>query len=222
MGQRSAASGASLKDAQLQGASLAGAQLQGASLAGAQLQGTDFGHSTFAGTNMGNAAVWYMSFEGASLAAVSEDNLNPKAISKDEFVALKAYIMKEVSEGIQREAALDRIEKLNPDKLNPDIIGPETSQTQALEKGRAANEAAYQKALADDLKSLVCSGDESASYIVRGLVDTRRISHAGPFAPGLIEDILAPGCPVSTSLTEQDKANLRKLAKEAQLSASKQ
>jgi hypothetical protein len=67
--------------------------------------------------------------------------------------------------------------------------------------------------LADDLKSLVCSGDESASYIVRELVDTGRISHAGLFAPGLIENILAPGCPVSTSLTEQDKANLRKLAK---------
>jgi hypothetical protein len=50
-------------------------------------------------------------------------------------------------------------------------------------------------------------------YIVRGLVDTGRISHAGLFAPGLIENILAPGCPVSTSLTEQDKAKLRKLAK---------
>jgi hypothetical protein len=97
---------------------------------------------------------------------------------------------------------VDRIEKLNPDKSDPDRVGSEASQTQALEKARAANEAEYQKALADDLERLVCSGDESASYVVHRLVDTGRISHAGPFAPGLIDSILAPSCPVSAVLTE--------------------
>lgn len=50
---------------------------------------------------------------------------------------------------------------------------------------------------------------------------TSRIFDAGPFAPGLIDSILAPACKVSNALTEQDKASLKKLMKEAQPSESK-
>ena len=134
--------GASLRGAQLQGAVVSNAQLQGASLKDAKLQGVDFSGSLLAGTDMGNADVWYLNLEGATLTEVSEDNLNPKAYSNDEFAGLKDYVKKEVPEGIQHDPALDLIEKLNPDK-----VGPEASQTQALEKGRAASEAAYQEAL---------------------------------------------------------------------------
>ncbi|HEX3497459.1 MAG TPA: hypothetical protein VHT02_09885 [Methylocella sp.] len=81
--------------------------------------------------------------------------------------------------------------------------------------------------MADQLNGLVCSGDDSASYIVRGLTradsfGNRHVDDAGPFAAGLIESILAPDCPVSAALTEQDKADLKKLAKEAQTPESKQ
>jgi uncharacterized protein YjbI with pentapeptide repeats len=41
------------------------------------------------------------------------------------------------------------------------------------------------------------------------------IYDAGPFARRLIETILGPKCPVSAALTEQEKTELRKLAKEA-------
>ncbi len=228
--------GASLDGAQLQGASLGGAQLQGASLQGAQLQGAYFYNSTLAGTSLADVAVWRTSFEGASLATVFENGLKKNiAISKDEFAALKSMIKREVPAGTKREDALKLIEE-----LNPDIFGVESSQDLALEKGRA-DEAAYQKALADQLKSLVCSGDESAPYIVRGLTREEilvtglprkkivvpfivgpRISEAGPFALGLVESILAADCPVSATLTEQDKANLKKLAKEAKGRESKQ
>jgi hypothetical protein len=51
---------------------------------------------------------------------------------------------------------------------------------------------------------------------VRWLVDTSLIANAGPFASELINGILAPGCPVSAALTEQDKANLQGQAKKAQ------
>jgi uncharacterized protein YjbI with pentapeptide repeats len=215
--------GASLRGAQLQGAVVSNAQLQGASLKDAKLQGADFSGSFLAGTDMGNADVWYLNLEGAKLTEVSEDNLNPKAYSNDEFAGLKDYVKKEVPEGIQHDPALDLIEKLNPDK-----VGPEASQTQALEKGRAASEAAYQEALDRELKNLVCSGDKSAPYILRGLTSalpdekSSRVAAPGPFAPHLIKSILASDCPVSRLLTEADRAALTKLAKELQPGAGNQ
>jgi hypothetical protein len=49
-----------------------------------------------------------------------------------------------------------------------------------------------------------------------------RIYEAGPFAPDLINTILGPKCPVSAELTDQDKADLRKLANDLRASESKQ
>jgi hypothetical protein len=223
--------GAMLIGAQLRGAMLIGAQLQGASLFRAQLQGADFGSATLAGTDMSRAALWRTNFEGASLAAVFEDGLEQKANSKDEFASLKAAIINEVPELC--EYALPRIEK-----LDPDISVSQASVSEALEKGRA-DESAYQKALAGELKTVACSGDEAAHYVVGGLIgntysirsavstfnpiatmEASRIADAGPFAPELIESILAPDCPVSSALTEQDRANLKKLAKKAESNAN--
>jgi hypothetical protein len=82
---------------------------------------------------------------------------------------------------------------------------------------------------AGELKNLVCFGDESAPYILRGLTSAlpgyeklSRVAAPGPFAQGLIKSILAPDCPVSAALTDADKAALKKLAKEVQPSESKQ
>jgi uncharacterized protein YjbI with pentapeptide repeats len=202
--------GASLDRTQLQGTSLFLAKLQGASLVAAQLQGANFKGSTIAGTDMLGAAVWRTSFEDASLTAVSEDDPKENAMSKEEFAALNAMIVKELPEGEARDDALKRIEK-----LNPDIFGPEVSEQETLEKGRVG-ETAYRSALADQLKSLACSGDESAPYIARGLIAYGRIKDTGAQAPGLVEAILKPDCPVSAALTEADKAALKKLAREAQ------
>ncbi|MGH6842605.1 MAG: pentapeptide repeat-containing protein [Methylocella sp.] len=224
--------GARLFLGQLQGVSLVAAQLQGASLEGAQLQGADFRGSAPTGTNMGGVKIWRTNFVEATLKAIFEDDLKESAILKNEFAALRSAIKKEVPESEQREELLKRIEK-----LNPDIFGPEASEHDTLEKGRV-DKAGYQKALTDQLKGLACRGDESASYVVRGpalrsglgflVVGAQitpigaRILEAGPFAQDLIESILAPDCPVSGTLTEQDKAELRELAKEAQASDGKQ
>ena len=79
------------------------------------------------------------------------------------------------------------------------------------------DETAYRSALADKLKSLACSGN--AAYVVRGLIHARygdpRIKETGSQAPGLVEAILNPHCPVSAALTEADQAALKKIAKEA-------
>jgi uncharacterized protein YjbI with pentapeptide repeats len=206
--------GASLPLANLQGASLMRADLQGAFLGEAQLQGADFTGSTFAGTNMSGAAVWRANFDNASLTAIFEDDLKETTISRDEFADLQAMIMKEVPEGEKRANALKSIEK-----LNPDIFGPDASAREILEK-RSVGKTAYNWSLADQLKSLACSGDEDALYIVRGLVTNGRIEATVGEAPGLVEAILNPkaakDCPVSAALTDADKAALNKLAEEAQ------
>jgi hypothetical protein len=198
--------GASLDDAWLQGASFVEAQLQGASLDNVKLQGANFYGSTFAGTKLRDAAVWRTNFAAASLTAVYEDGVKESALTKDEFATLNAMIMNDVPDAEQRKQAVKRIEK-----LNPDILGPE-ARTRDTRRGGAT---AYWKVLADQLKSLACSGDESAPYIVRGLVNNGGIKYASAQAPGLVEAILKPDCPVSAALTEADKAALEKLKKEA-------
>jgi hypothetical protein len=201
--------GALLKYAELQDASLNEAQLQGASFHRAQLQGAEFGKSTLAGTNISGAKVWRTSFEDASLAAVFDYGLEGSAISKGDFAALRATILKHAPNLLSKSSPRDRIAI-----LNPDIFGPETSELEALEKGRV-DETSYRSVLADQLKSLACSGDENAPYIVRGLIANERIKDTGAQAPGLVEGILNPDCPVSAALTEADKAAPKKIAKEA-------
>ncbi len=158
---------------------------------------------------MSGAGVWRTNFEDASLTAVFEDDLKQSPMSKEEFATLRAMIMKEVPEGGQREQALKRIEI-----LNPNISGNEASARAILEKGHVG-ETAYKKSLANQLKSLACSGDEFAPYTVRGLVWNDHIKDTGAQAPGLVEAILDPKCPVSADLTEDDKAALKGIAKEA-------
>jgi uncharacterized protein YjbI with pentapeptide repeats len=202
--------GASLKKAQLQGADLSQAKLQGASLKGAKLQGANFGGSLLADADMSDADVWYMNLKDATLDRVWKDNLNPKAFSKDEFAGLKDYMKKVVPEGEQYDPALDLIEKLNPDKLGQESVGDESRPKPAFDDTHEKDKDKYQHALADSLKTLVCSGDKSAFYIIRRLIDTCRIADTGPNdAPRLIHDILAHGCPVSAALTEHDKADLQ-------------
>jgi hypothetical protein len=152
--------------------------------------------STLAGTNMSGAEVWRTSFADASLTAILEDGVKESALTKDKFAALKAMITKEVPEGGRlnlREQALKRIEK-----LNPAIFGPEASEQETLEKGRV-DETTYRSALANQLKSLACSGAESAQHIVFGLIAYGRLRNKGAQTPGLVEAILKPDCPVSAA-----------------------
>jgi uncharacterized protein YjbI with pentapeptide repeats len=206
--------GARLHYANLQGASLDNARLQGAVLVSAQLQGALFMASTFVGADMRSAALWRTNFERASLTDVCcfsivdfKDEVEASAISKADFAALKAMIMKEVPEGKKRENALKRVEI-----LNPDIFSPEASEQKTVEA--RVDETTYEKSFAAQLKSLACYGDEDTLYVVRGLIRNRLIELTHTQAPGLVEAILKPDCPVS-ALTEADKAALKRIAKEA-------
>ena len=60
--------------------------------------------------------------------------LEESALTKDEFAALEAMIMKEVPEGELRDQALKRITN-----LNPEIFGPEASEQETLKRACGQN-----------------------------------------------------------------------------------
>jgi uncharacterized protein YjbI with pentapeptide repeats len=216
--------GASFQDAQLQGASFGRVQLQGASLAGAQLQGASLDHAQLHGAVLVQAQL-----QGASLSQAQLQGANFTGSTFAGTDMRNAEVWRTNFEGASLTAGFEDGVKEGAIKiLNPDIFGPEASEQETLEKGRV-DETAYKKSLADQLKGLACSGDKDALYIVRGLIENKRIKDTGAQAPGLIEAILKPErhgrassrphrsdpqeCPVSAVLTEADKAALKKLAK---------
>ena len=126
-----------------------------------------------------------------------------------------------------RDQALDHIRRLdcsNPDKAlascdrsvspPPEAVAWENS----LERARV-DDPAYANALAAELKPLVCSGGDDAAYVLRGLLKNGRLAAAGPEAPGLVDDIMntdkSKECPVSASLTDDDKAKLLRIKQAA-------
>jgi uncharacterized protein YjbI with pentapeptide repeats len=225
--------GASLREAQLQGASLEGAQLQGTSLREAQLQGASLDNAILRGALLDGAYLWraqlderlidMTSFQGLvwdQSAAPDLAGTPPKPWTKEIFVALRKKLEENAGsardEALKRiEQALGRIEILDPDKTFDDkdkVPGwRKTIEAAAVKPGK------YKKALAGELKALACSGRAGASapYIVRGLVRNGRIKATGTEAPGLVEAILKPDCPVSAALTESDKAALKKQRSDA-------
>ncbi len=101
---------------------------------------------------------------------------------------------------------------------------PETAAwRKALEDARAPDDQTYAKALASQLESLVCSGDEQALYVVRGGGFQARLSDAGAAASDLIDKLAnkdSKDCPVSVSLTDADRARLLQI-KQANEAAKK-
>jgi hypothetical protein len=122
------------------------------------------------------------------------------------------------SEDLRKEA-LKRIQSLdcaNPNttfaSCDPTAETPPAAATwrKALESAREDDEA-YAKALAKVLNNLVCSGDEEAIHVVRGLGFQSRLSAAGVASIDLIDDLVnkdSKDCPASTSLTDAERAKL--------------
>ncbi len=214
--------GASLVYAELQGASLVNAQLQGALFVYAQLQGASLEGAQLQGASLARAYLWRASLDEPSIDAIDAPGLvwnqtfllsiDLKPWTKETFLALKKKIEQDVP-GSARDVALERVEILDPDKTFEDkdkVPGwHKKFEAAAFEPEK------YKSVLARELKALACSGDEDAPYIVRGLVANGRIKDTGAQAPGLVEAILKPDCPVSAALSEAVKAALKTLAKEA-------
>ncbi len=86
----------------------------------------------------------------------------------------------------------------------------------------------YTNALAATLKTVVCTGAGDAIYILRGNGFQNRLSHAGAAALAVVDDIMDKSktnndiCPVSASLTENDKAILLRIRRQAAEQAIKE
>ena len=100
-----------------------------------------------------------------------------------------------------------------------DDAAPAAAWQKSLEDARM-DDATYAKAIAAALKSLACSGRDDAVYVLRGLLRDSppfhsRLAAAGPEAPALIDFIINKDCPVSASLTDDDKADLLRIKQDA-------
>jgi hypothetical protein len=148
--------GALLDGAQLQGASLNSVQLQGASLFRAQLQGALLESAQLQGASFVDVCVWRADARQAAWQDTrvvrretdpKEANVHECDWTVDSFAALKRLITVEVSEGVEKFAAMARIERrLNPAKA---LEGEkEMAEIWAAREGMSPTPEAYAKTLA--------------------------------------------------------------------------
>jgi len=243
--------GADLTDAQLQGASLAGAQLQGTSLQQAILQATDLSKAllwrtnlTFlrlGGVDLGRLAAVRLSDSPDRWLPSWKDNQDNVQPWNDETYQHLRQMVGSLPMAVVLDAALENIRRLDCanndetlsscDPLNswiPPLAPPpeDARWRRALEDARV-DDAAYAKALAAELKTLVCAGGDDAEYVLSGAVlgdpigatpfNTRmigtvvgagRIAATSSEAPALVDFIMSKDCPLSNALTGADKAEL--------------
>lgn len=230
-----------LDGADLTKADLYGAQLQGASLAYAQLQGASLNAAEVRATDFSRAFLWHAQWgeiDPKRLGAVQLKDATWKPIWQAPFSdavpwTAKAYddlrdSMNGIPEDKMRENALKRIEILdcgNPGKTlalcDPAADPPrEVLDWQNRLAGASVDDAAYAKSLAAQLQSLVCANDDNAIHILRGISDGiigggERLRHTDREAPALVDFIMSKDCPVSASLTDNDRADLLKIKQDA-------
>ncbi len=228
--------GASLDFAQLQGASLGRAQLQGASLADAQLQGASLHQAALRATDLSKALLWRTNSTAGSPADIAEPaairlpdvpetwgpwwrgNRNEVQPWNDKAYQDLRQTFGSLPPDERQKAALNRIRSLDCANPDPTLAPCDASVSQPAEaaawrhtlEDARVDDAAYAKALVEELKALVCTGGDDAIYILRGLVRQffNRLAAAGPETPALVGFIMSKDCLVSTSLTDTDKADL--------------
>jgi uncharacterized protein YjbI with pentapeptide repeats len=195
----------------LQGASLRGVRLQGSSLEDAHLQVTilrlylvvvELPHGKEVALPTGEVRQW-----------------------TDAAYTDLQRLMKSIPEGEMRDAALKRIETLDCGKPGNALAScdPAAEQPpdvlvwqQRLEAAARVDDTDYANALATELRSLICTNDINAIHILRGLNNGERLAETGREAPALVNFIMSNDCPVSASLTSDDKAMLLEIKQKAE------
>jgi hypothetical protein len=90
-------------------------------------------------------------------------------------------------------------------------------------------DATYAKALATELRNLVCASDTDVTHVLRGIIreepvtllvkegkSSARLADPGREAPALVDFIMSKDCPVSASLTDDDRAKLLEIKQDAE------
>lgn len=229
------------------------AELLGATFEGAFLQATD----------LSNAALWRAGGMPKTLATVNlsdfpdtwrpswmDDQSEVHPWNEKTYLELQQTILElqqtigSLAPGSLRDRALDRIRRLdcsNPDRAlapcDPALVTPsEALAWRKLLEGARAVGPAYAKALATEVKEIVCSDYDAvvALPILRALLPpgpasagrfsvsilAGRLNETGSEAPALVDSILSKDCLVSSTLTDPDRAKLL-LIKQAATKAGK-
>jgi uncharacterized protein YjbI with pentapeptide repeats len=229
--------GASLRRAQVQGVSLEYANLQGTLLTSAELQGASLDNADVYATDFSGAFLWRTNWGYlAKLENVRLTDVNWKSVwrfsdfkhlpvpwdSKADASLRDSLNM--IPDGKVREAALKRVERLdcgNPNKnlasCDPTAtLPPEVLDWQKKLSAARVDDATYAKVLATTWRDLVCRSDANAIYILRGAIKSEQLGYTGQEAPALVDFIMSKDCPVSASLTGDDKWHLLKIKQDAE------
>jgi uncharacterized protein YjbI with pentapeptide repeats len=208
----------------LERASLVGAELQGASLVYADLQHAIFDSAQLQGASLVNAELQGASLDGAWLLGTSLASANLQGAS------LRGPRLQGTS---LAGAKLQGTNPIPPPLPPSEVAAWKAAWKKALDPGA---DATYQTALAAALKDLVCSGDNHAIEILRGILGrfsdqqqtfNRQLFAAGAEASKLVDFINAEtptlldlinnkgDCPVRAKLTEEDKGRMLQVKHDA-------
>jgi hypothetical protein len=226
--------GASLVGAQLQGASFSYSNLEGASLVDAQLQGAELKGTILRATDLSKANLW-RSFGPTRDAPVtlrlSADRWLPSVrdiygkvqpFDQAAYLDLRKMVVDSLPANSWRDATVSRIDVLDCSKTDSTLIpcdaksasGEPAAWRKSLEDAEVGD-SIYIKALAAALRALVCSGKDNTIYVLRGIVKNERMAATRDAAPALVDFIMSNDCPVSASLTGDDKAMLLRVKEDA-------
>jgi Pentapeptide repeats (8 copies) len=233
--------GAVLNFASLQAASLDLAQFQGASLLGAQLQGAPLQFTNLAATDLSNAFLWRTNLtRGPPVSSVKlpdalntwlpywEDRAGVHKWTDETYRNLQRMIESLPPPGPRSRLAAVRIQRLDCSttdaalaSCDPSLTPPPGDVTwRNVLEGARVDDLTYGEKLATVLKALVCSNDQNAIYVLRMFLRTvqdaglSRIVAAGREAPAVVDFIMSPSCPLSGSLTDDDRAKLAQIKEE--------
>ncbi|WGJ13099.1 pentapeptide repeat-containing protein [Methylocapsa sp. D3K7] len=236
--------GVTLEGAHLEGAVLHSARLQGAVLDGATINQTDFVDAILWRTHWSWSEPDPVELGAIRLEGVTwnsawkpRDKLLPFFLLADFWGALKvkpwdanAYadlrnLMNTIPEGKMRDEALMRIERLDCTSKDKSLASCDPAaklpQDVLYWKKKLARTSVdystYAKALAKELRGLICVKDVSAVYILRGIIQSKFLQVAGPEAAEIVNFITTKDCPVSVSLTDDDKAALLEIKQKTEI-----
>jgi uncharacterized protein YjbI with pentapeptide repeats len=214
--------GANLSGAKLQGAKLIGTRLQGADLTRAQLQGADLTGAGLEGTNLtgvrlrgallDKVSVWRA--DPLTMIAESARIISPNKNQQSSAIGfgdLKRLVEEQIPKGEHHDAALKRIEILDPTHLDEKSDAAIFDKWDRLAK-QPLPDSEYEPIVAEILQHIGCD-HEWGSYAIRGWsrqFDPRfspGSSHAARLAGIFLDETRCPG---ARGLTAWDKGLLKR------------
>jgi uncharacterized protein YjbI with pentapeptide repeats len=215
--------GATLDQAELEGANLEAAELQGASLYCAQLQGTSLFNAHLQGASLDRVFVWRTEpSPNATAAVVNAPESGPvyKGLdclkgkegcnwSEKSYAVLRRLIENSLSEAPNRDRALQRIEKLETPPYVVDKVSAKAWTDLAEMSARSAD--SLDNTLASIFKEISCAANGAAPYVIAGLRSGLFHSNFSRAAEVAATVFLDKNCPATRGMSEDSKADLRKV-----------